>query len=239
MYRIALINMPFAALNFPSLALTQLRSVTEREYPDVSVEIRYLHHDFAHLIGLEDYQHIANDGRHFVSGVGDWLFRQIAFPESEDNADDYLQRYYPQNDPETVAFRELARDIRDGMKGLLDVLVDRYELDGCQLVGFTSMFQQNVASMAVARVLKDRNPDIVTVLGGANCEAPMGQAIAANIEQLDFVVSGHALKSFPTLVGHLQAGDGEAAQRVNGVFSRENMHRWPPAAGGCSVSSRS
>ena len=54
MYKIALINMPFAGLRLPSLGLTQLKSVVEAEFKDrVSVKIHYLNHDFAHYLGIE------------------------------------------------------------------------------------------------------------------------------------------------------------------------------------------
>jgi hypothetical protein len=37
----------------------------------------------------------------------------------------------------------------------------------------------------------------VTVLGGANCEVPMGRVLAKNLSPIDFVFSGPALHSFP------------------------------------------
>src|SRR5215216_500857 len=66
---------------------------------------------------------------------------------------------------------------RRGLEQLLDELISRHGLDEAHVVGFTSMFMQNVASFAMARRLKARNPGLVTVMGGANCEWPMGQII--------------------------------------------------------------
>ena len=46
MYKIALINMPFADLQLPSIALTQLKAVVEQRFKDqVSVNIYYLLND--------------------------------------------------------------------------------------------------------------------------------------------------------------------------------------------------
>jgi len=54
MYQMCLVNMPFAALYLPSLALTQLKSVTEEKLGnEVSIKIAYLNHDFARFIGIE------------------------------------------------------------------------------------------------------------------------------------------------------------------------------------------
>ncbi|NIR49791.1 hypothetical protein GWO09_15580, partial [candidate division KSB1 bacterium] len=56
MYKIALINMPFAGMNFPSFALTQLKSVVDIQHKDrVSVEIYYVNQDFARHLGTDFY----------------------------------------------------------------------------------------------------------------------------------------------------------------------------------------
>jgi len=141
MYRIALINMPFAALNFPSLALTQLEQVVEKEHTGrVRADVHYLHHEFGQFIGIDDYQRIANSGEHFVSGLGDWLFRQVAFPDAKDNTDDYLLRYYPRTDAASVRFKRRIREVHAQLEGFLERLIDEHDLDGCQLIGLTSMF---------------------------------------------------------------------------------------------------
>ncbi|HSS47640.1 MAG TPA: hypothetical protein VLX28_01715 [Thermoanaerobaculia bacterium] len=95
MVKISLINMPFATLQFPSIALTQLKSVAESRFGSrVRVRILYLNHDFAHYLGLEMYQAM-NSLQASNAGLGDWLFRSLAFPEQPDNTDAYFQRYYP------------------------------------------------------------------------------------------------------------------------------------------------
>jgi magnesium-protoporphyrin IX monomethyl ester (oxidative) cyclase len=111
----------------------------------------------------------------------------------------------------------------------LEELIDRYDLASYQLVGFTSMFSQNAACFAMARKLKQRNPRIITVIGGANCEASMGRVIARQVEAVDFVFSGAALKSFPEFVRCLIDGDEAGCHRITGVYSRQKLAE--PAAG--------
>ena len=80
MYKIALINMPFADLSLPSIALTQLKFVVEQRFGDaVSVDIHYLSHDFANYLGLDLYESITNSADAQNAGLGDWFFRQTAF----------------------------------------------------------------------------------------------------------------------------------------------------------------
>src|SRR2546430_6575633 len=93
--RIALVNMPFADWHRPSVGLSQLAAYTKREFGDaVDIEIRYVNIDFALLFEPGEYKEFANNVGYGTTGIGEWLFRQVAFPEFPDNAHDYFQRYF-------------------------------------------------------------------------------------------------------------------------------------------------
>jgi ribosomal peptide maturation radical SAM protein 1 len=221
MYEIVLINMPFASCVIPSIALSQLRAVVEAELAGkVSVRIAYLSHDVADYMGIERYRFVSNSMQPLNCGFGDWFFRQVAFPDLPDNVDAYVQRYLRVNDEGNRTMRELIETFRPGLDAMLDGLIDRYELHKANLVGFTSMFMQNVASFAMARKLKQRNPEIVTVIGGANCEYPMGRILAQRVSAIDAVFSGPALQNFPRYVNARILG--VEAPAIPGVLTREN-----------------
>ncbi|HVR96714.1 MAG TPA: RiPP maturation radical SAM C-methyltransferase [Thermoanaerobaculia bacterium] len=224
MYKISLINMPFANLSLPSIALTQLKSMAEQRFgEDVRVRVLYLNLNFAHYLGTEVCNYITGALQANNSGLGDWLFRQIAFPDQPDNTAAYFQRYFPRMDAEANVLKGAILAKRVGLKRYFERLVAQYQLDREDLLGFTSMFAQNIASMAMARVIKERNPAVVTVMGGANCESPMGEELARHVEALDFVFSGPALVSFPDLVAARLAGDDDRCHQIRGVFSRRNL----------------
>lgn len=220
MLRIALVNMPFSAVELPSIALTQLRSVVAHRFgAEVEVEVHYPSHDVCRALGLDDYRLIGDEATY--SGLGDWLFRRLAFPDLPDNAPEYRQRFFPARDARRELF-DHALAWRAGLERLLDDLIVRYALDRADLVGFTTMFSQTVPSFALARRLKARRPGVVVAIGGANCESPMGEEIARRVEAVDYVFSGPGLISFPELVRCLIAGDAAAAERIDGVFTRRN-----------------
>ena len=216
---IILINMPFADINRPSIGLTQLQYRLKCEQ-GLDARILYLNHDFGTYFGPEVYAGIADQ---YITGLGDWLFRGIAFPDEPDNKEKYLRRHFPGSDPQSIQFFEMLLEKRAGLDAFLQKLIDAHGLADADLVGFTSMFSQNGPSLALANKLKSIKPEIVTVMGGANCESPMGQELAQHAPQLDFAFSGPALISFPQWVGHRLAGDEDACHRVPGVFSRQNV----------------
>jgi ribosomal peptide maturation radical SAM protein 1 len=223
MYKIALVNMPFAALEMPSFALTLLKSRLDSIYSGrVSCELYYLNQDFAQFLGPNFYQQIAVNPQHHNRGLGEWFFRQAAFPELPDNAEKYFRRYYPIPDEDTRRFKLFVLEKRAQVPALMETLIDKYRLDEAQIVGLTSMFSQNAACFALARALKRRNPGTIIVMGGANCETPMGQEIVKNVESVDFIFSGPSLINFPQFIQYCTDGELSKCHRMAGVFSRRN-----------------
>ena len=223
MYKVSLISMPFAALNLPSLALTQLQSIAEQKLGDqVRARILYLGHDFAHYLGMDLYSIMTSSLAANNSGLGDWFFRQAAFPQEPDNSEEYYRRYFPKRDPELEKKRREVQAKRQTLDRFLERLVQKHRLDDEDMVGMTTMFAQNAASFALARHVKKRNPRVATVLGGANCEAPMGRELTVHVEALDYVVSGPALITFPQMLEHLIAGEPEKLDELRGVYTKDN-----------------
>src|ERR1035438_353337 len=66
----------------------------------------------------------------------------------------------------------------------LDTLVDTFPWHQAAIVGFSSTFQQNTASFALARRLKERYPDIFTIFGGANFDGDMGLEFVRTLDSL-------------------------------------------------------
>jgi ribosomal peptide maturation radical SAM protein 1 len=206
----------------PSIALTQLKSVAESHLGDrVRVRILYLNQEFAHYMGLEIYQALNNIQAN-NAGLGDWFFRAVAYPGQPDNTEAYFKRYYPQRTPAVEMRRRMLREKGQGLERFMDSLINKYRLNGEDILGFTTMFAQNAASFAMARLIKKRAPAVTTVIGGANCEGSMGKEIARQVPALDYVFSGPALISFPEFLQYRLDGDSEACERIRGVYTKRN-----------------
>jgi ribosomal peptide maturation radical SAM protein 1 len=227
-YQIALVNMPFAAADLPSIALAQLKAILGRELGgQVRCKVLNPNLDLFNYLGGHFYELVSNSVLAHTSGLGDWFFSEVAFPGMPDNSETYLLRHFNEYRAELDALREHLVGKRRTVGPFLDQLIDSCQLDKYSLVGFTSMFCQNVACFAMARKLKERNPKIVTVMGGANCETPMGNVIARNVPWIDFVCSGPALRSFPELVRHLAAGDEGECHAIGGIISKQKVAAHP------------
>lgn len=225
---VRLVNMPFATLEMPSFALTQLKSVLDDAVGGRGrTAIDYLNLEFARYLGGPEVYRGALSMDALTSGLGDWFFRPAAFPDLADNSEAFFTRYVYRRDAHDTATRALVHDRRAGLEAFLDELIDRYGLAAAAIVGFTSFFAQNVASIAMARRIKQRNPGVAIVMGGPNCEMQMGHALVRHVPSIDFVFSGPALRSFPRFVQAWLAGDVEACHRIDGVYSRRNEPKLP------------
>lgn len=218
MLNVRLVSMPYTILTMPSLGIAQITAVVRRSYPDrVAIEPAYCYLDFAEFVGHENYDTI---GQFESKGLLDWMFRQAAF-DVRDNGDDYREFYFADGlSPRKRRIFDLVADRRRKMRDFLDSLIARYRMAECRVVGFTSMMSQNVASFALARRLKEVNPDVLIVMGGPNCEHPMGRTIVEHVPQVDYVFSGEALVSFPRFIDAVLAGDLRAAESIKGVHTR-------------------
>jgi ribosomal peptide maturation radical SAM protein 1 len=223
-----IVSMPFQHVNRPSIQLGLLKAIGEAH----GFPVRTLHAnlDFAVLIGLELYGLLAeNRGRQ----VGDWLFSVEAFGAAAPDPtgrflDDFeTELSYVDESVEQARKRLLTVRERD-VPVLLDALAD--ELAGARIVGFSSTYQQNAASLALARRLKQRDPGLRTVFGGANFDGEMGSELVRSIDCIDFAVTGEADSAFPALLGALAAGADPSG--IPGVIWRDGdrVVTVPPAA---------
>lgn len=227
--KIALINMPFAPPEGPSIGLTQIASVlTQRFGAQTNVRIHYLNLDVAAMMRASGFYRLAISPYARISGLADWFFRAAAFPDAEDNVDAYLARYYFDGTPESVAVADFIRNRRGTTIDFLDELIERYGLASADIIGFTLSFFQTVASLAMANRVKALNPGAMIVFGGPAVKGVLGKTLVEHAPSVDYVVSGPGLISFPDLVACRLSGELAAIPKIQGVFARGVEASLPP-----------
>ena len=60
------------------------------------------------------------------------------------------------------------------------------------VIGFSSTFNQNLASLTLAKLIKEKHPSIKIIFGGANFESEMGLEYFRVFPWIDYVVPGEA-----------------------------------------------
>ncbi|MGJ8618344.1 MAG: RiPP maturation radical SAM C-methyltransferase [Sulfitobacter sp.] len=205
--RILLLSMPFGAVDRPALGLSLLKAELAEAGHEANVAYPFEH--LINRVGLENYKW-ATDDVPYTTFVGDWCFTSALYGPDDARDRGYLTKILLDEwqMKKTDIHRLFA--IRKQIPGFLDDLINAFDWSAYDLIGFTSTFVQNIASLAFAKKLKSEYPHLKIVFGGANWEDVMGEALFDSFPFVDFVCRGEADKSFPALA---------TAIETNGDFS--------------------
>ncbi len=211
--RVLLVSMPFASVAGPSLALGLLKPLLKRQ--GVPCDVSYLNIAFQAYSGRPDiYEEITH---HYM--VGEWAFGEELFGKKWAQSD--------RGRPEAldILLPSAGSKLRDNLTILraiaapfIQECMEKVNWDDYTIIGFTSVFAQQVTSLALARRIKERWPDKIVAFGGANCDEVMGPALLRLFPFVDWIFTGEADLSFPQAV--TQWFDGRPPEGIPGVAYR-------------------
>lgn len=214
--QVALVNMPFSYAKYPSIQLGTLSALLKSNA--IPVDCHHLNVRFAHLIGVELHESICEKRALF----GEWLFSSLLFRDNPKRME-YPHVFKPvfeqiaqESGKPAGYFEEIATRIAPQFLTWALTAIDWGQY---KLVGFTSTFDQNVASLTMAKLIKDLYPEVTIVFGGANFDGEMGLEHFRAFPFIDHVVVGEGEESFLPLVRRIL--DGKAEDYPNGVIYRE------------------
>jgi ribosomal peptide maturation radical SAM protein 1 len=206
--------MPFGPEMAPSLGLSLLKASLAPL--GVSCRVLYFTLRFAGIVGVRPYTRIATDGTRSIRELaGEWVFRETLFGPDPAADERWVREIllgracWPAREharPIPGAFVASLRRARACAAPFLDRCLADVLAHRPRLVGFTSVFQQHVASLALARRIKEVSPGTTVVLGGANVEGAMGAETVRSFPFLDAAVSGEGDVVFPELVRRVLGG---------------------------------
>ncbi len=208
---IALVNMPVAATQTPSLGLSILKSALTDL--NISTDVHYLNMKYAEFVGLEVLE--ALETIPTAQLIGDWIFSEALWGKDSERDNRYIEEVLRDSSNEHPfhenrrASESLIREIlrcRACVDEFLDNCLETVPWEQYRIVGFTSLFQQHIGALAMAKRLKERYPEIVIAFGGANCVDDMGRALMDNFSFVDVVCTGMGENTFPQFVADYLSG---------------------------------
>lgn len=229
--RIALVSMPWQGLESPSLPIGLLRTACfdagfplPPAYHGGVKWAEYLLRTTQGALGVKEYVDVAENG--LFHGLGDWVFSGVLYDDSF--GVDELTAYAAGRDDLGVDL-EVVRVMRAHARAFIDEAVGAILDQDPEVVGFTTTFMQNTASLAAAKTLKQRRPGLAVVFGGGNCDGEMGAALHRNFPFVDFVIHGEGEQALPRLLSALADGAGFA--EVPNLCWRDGSYQQVNAAG--------
>lgn len=196
---VLLINMPFAFLFRPSLSASLLKATL---IPlGIRTKILYFHLKFVELVGTSTYFLLANETPDRQVLAGEWIFAGSLFNPINLDSEGYLEnilrnKFFPE---------KLIRDFlkaRDNVEPFLEHCVEEVLRSKPVIVVFplTSTLQQQVPSLALAKLIKERAPRTTILLGNSNWESVTAVEILRKFPFVDAVIAGEQEIIFPEVV---------------------------------------
>lgn len=224
---VLLASMPLSSPYYPNLALGLLEPLLR--LAGFACKTRYFSLDYVQWAGLApgDFDLLTQTAI-YAAQAGEWAFAPAADPALDVNDVSFLtqilKRDFPKAFNATLVLALLTA--RAGALAFVERCYASVDWAPIGVLGLTSSFQQTTASLALARLVKERHPGIVVVMGGANCQEAMGAALLEGYPCLDAVCTGEGERALPALVQAVR--DGMPYDGIPGIATRQTAATPPP-----------
>jgi len=217
MKKVLLISMPFCSVRYPAIGISLLKSRLSDE--DIPCDIKYFNIVFAEMVGVDRYEEIC-ENEHGIPYLGETLFAQMYFGNQvpdEKEYKDYLKNVYGDIIADHISN---VFSIKRLIKPFLDKCLESVLREDYDVIGFSSMFEQNLSSIALAYRIKEIAPEKTIIFGGPNCEREMGVELHRRFQFIDYVCSGEADNALPELINRIRKH--ESVEDIPGLVYRDN-----------------
>lgn len=204
--------MPYHKLTHPALGASILKTCLERN--GIRTRIAYYGIEFAERIGTQRYASLLNSSATQLKA--ERTFVEAAFGEAfpAERKED-IGRAYPWDSEE---LKQIASEARHW----ISEVAERICANPPRILICSSMFQQNLASLALMRSVKERCPQVETIMGGPNTEGILGIGLLRRAAWLDYICGGEGEETLPELCNQLLNGSGER-KKPAGVISQRQL----------------
>ena len=219
--KVLLICMPFKDVTTPALGISLLKA--ELNKISIGCDIKYFNLLLAEQIGPKKYLK-------FIKGqvvtVGEWVFSHCLFGKDAVREKGFVGDILGQRDfqwRKSACDDETTRiylDVKKVAESFLEQCMASVDWSQYSIVAFTSTFQQNVASLALAKKIKAQYSDKLIVFGGANCYDIKGQEMLKVFPFIDAVCIGEGDKIFSRFVKDFLKAKSTIKVRVPGIITR-------------------
>lgn len=231
---VCLVSMPYDTLEKPSISVSTLIAALKRA--GLESKAIYATFWFAEKIGMAPYI-LLSKLQNTEDLISEWTFSNAAFPNFNPNNEEFLAKklnniksyleFYPDLLGPNVDLKALLMEIRQEAIKFINEAAKRILDVQPEIIGCSSTYQQHCASLALLRKVKELAPEVITMIGGANCEGIMGVTTKRLFPWVDFVISGEADDSLPLLCEMLlkKGKNLDVNELPQGVFSEKNSSK--------------
>jgi ribosomal peptide maturation radical SAM protein 1 len=217
-----LVSLPWTTLTEPSLGLGLLKAVLAQH--SIPSQVKHINLFILRYLHASTYFALSN-----VYALNDFLFSQVLDPEVSHKQHQLLREKVREllDRGRVVRFggedsfvEKLLRLRNQIIPTFLGEEADEIAASGASLVGFTCMFDQTIASLALASLIRKRAPEMMLALGGYAVRPPAAEMLLKSSPWIDAVCVGEGEQ---TIVELAEASVGRRPlSEVSGIAYRSD-----------------
>jgi len=219
-----LVSLPWTSIGEPSLGLSLLKAILQRQ--GIPCKVLHLELFILEYLQSDTYKSLAN-----ASILNDFLFSGVLEPNLTPpqlrglrakvgelvNSGIFQVKEFGGTEGFVETLLKLRQDI---LPKWLAKWADEIAGQGATLVGFTCMFDQTIASLALSKLVRERAPRKLLALGGYAVRSPTAQTIVKAFPWIDAVCDGEGDITICQLA--LAAAGERSLNEVQGIVIRGN-----------------
>lgn len=200
-YDVVLVQMPHTWLQ-PSIALGLLKS--ELNKAGISSKVEYANAYFIDRIGFDRYEFEIKNKVALIFRGWELVFSKFTSFTPKITVEKLLEevtRTEMNNPPFKEIYESLPDEHKKNIPETIMMLIDEAEsfledeaekilAMNPRVVGFSIMTEQRNASFAMCKKLKEKRPDIITVIGGGVCSEKVAEQFLKEVADVDYVFTG-------------------------------------------------
>lgn len=244
MKKILLCNMPWGKADFPSIQLGILKSALAKN--GMKADVLYANTIFSELLGEKEYAKFALNSRY--SFLTEWFFNDYLGDQRNEDAEILSEEIHSLMSLE-CATPFISKDqkmmLAGRMEGKQDEAVEycmkikREEVprffreifrevffEHYDIVAFTCSFSQTIPAISCARLIKQRFPEKIIILGGNGMNRESGEEYLKAFSWIDYISLGEGEETIPALVNCLRSHNykiEEEMESLKGFIYRDSI----------------
>ncbi|MGD8764486.1 MAG: RiPP maturation radical SAM C-methyltransferase [Desulfobacteraceae bacterium] len=211
--KVALISTPWPLYSRPSIQLGALKAYLKARDNDLQVEAHHVYLKLAEAIGYRLYHKISER-----TWLAESIYATLLFPKRFTQIQKLFDKQTQRKSPlSQTGLKTLSDQVK---KTTLD-FIDGLDWEACQLVGFTVSLCQLTSALYFIKLIKQKNPKLITVVGGPSFTGTSATDAVRLFPDIDVVVTGEGELPLSQLTGYLKRHiHPKDAPAIQGVFTK-------------------
>ena len=210
--------MPWPLFNRPSIQLGTLKAYLESRTNWLKIDTKHPYLEVASIIGTVLYHWISQN-----AWVSESLYAPLVFPEQKKFSAKLATNYMDTAGARITGLFNFNQ-IHGKIKSQLEDWVNCCDWSQYKIIGFSVCFNQLLASLAAASLIKKKFPHVKIVFGGSSCASAAGKSILDVFDFIDFVIQGEGESGLLELCEYISGRRNNLPQNVISAETSKLQH---------------